>query len=133
MKIMTAVLCDYATDYNGRLSIMGTFNALQTDSFPYRKSHVSIAIEIEWGKSEEGIHSVDVTFMNQDGKKTLDDVKTNVKVQVPDQQIFVLSNHIVNLQELTFQKPGMYLMPVWVDGKIEQEIQLQILGASNQT
>lgn len=131
MKIMTAVLCDYAADYNGRLSIMGTFNALQTDTFPYSKHHVSIAVEIEWGKSEEGMHTVDITFMNQDGKKTLDDIKTEVNVLVPEGQYFILSNHVVNLQELTFQKAGMYLMPVWVDGIIRQEIQLQIIDTKN--
>jgi hypothetical protein len=47
MQIVMAVACDSAVEYAGRLSLLGTFDTLETDHFPLVKPQCSLAIQIQ--------------------------------------------------------------------------------------
>ena len=65
MHLQIAVACDAAIDYTNRLCILGTFDTIQTRDFPVAKTQCSFVFQIGWGKSEEGVHSVQVRFMDE--------------------------------------------------------------------
>jgi hypothetical protein len=127
MKTQVAVLCDNATQYQNRLCILGTFDIIEAYKFPVTKSQCSVALQFLWAKSEEGFHNIKVKFKNEDGQQTMEDVASIVNVIVPNGTYFSATNHIVHLQQLTFQKPGTYLITGHIDENCMAEIQLQIV------
>ena len=54
MTIQIAVLCDAATDYNGKLNLLGTFDTILTSQLPAIHPQCSIALRIAFNRIEEG-------------------------------------------------------------------------------
>ncbi len=126
MDIQIAVLCDAATDNNGKLNILGTFDTIYTSQLPAIHPHCSIAIRMTFNKVEEGSHKVKLNFVDEDGKSVMPPIEIPVDVTVPDETIFLSRNFIVNIQKLKFDKEGLYSIDIAVDGRQEGSIPLLV-------
>ncbi len=126
MDIQVAVLCDAATDNNGKLNILGTFDTIYTSQLPAIHPQCSIAIRMTFGKSEEGAHKLKLNFVDEDGKSVMPPIEIPVDVAVPDETIFLSRNFIVNIQKLKFEKEGLYSIDLAVDGRQEGNIPLLV-------
>ena len=130
MKIIMAVACDAAIEYAGRLSILGSIDAIEARQSPIVKAQCSLAVQIQWQKDEEGPHTVKVHFMDQDGKAMLHDLETVTLVTAPAGRIFTTTTHVINLQQLKFTHEGAYLIAILVDNQHKAEIHIQVLKAA---
>ena len=126
MDIQVAVLCDAATDYNGKLNVLGTFDTIFTAQMPAVHPQCSIALRMTFGKSEEGQHKMKLSFVDEDGKGIMPNIDIPVEVAVPDDSIFLSRNFLVNIQQLKFEKPGLYSIDIAVDGRQEGSIPLLV-------
>ncbi|MFM1770359.1 MAG: hypothetical protein RJA22_2888 [Verrucomicrobiota bacterium] len=127
MDILVSVLCDAATDNSGKLNILGTFDTIYTSQLPAVHPQCSIALRLMFGKAEEGRHEVRLNLVDEDGRPlTKDPIVQAVDVQVPDDTIFLSRNFIVNIQNLRFEKQGLYSIDIAVDGRQEGSIPLLV-------
>lgn len=126
MDIQTAVLCDAATDNNGKLNILGTFDTIYTSQLPAIHPQCSIAIRMTFGKVEEGTHKVKLNFVDEDGKSVMPPIEIPFDVAVPEETIFLSRNFIVNIQKLKFEKEGLYSIDIAVNGRQEGNIPLLV-------
>ena len=127
MDIQIAVLCDAATDNNGKLNILGTFDTIYTARLPETHPQCSIAIRVTFNKVEEGHHTLKLNFVDEDGKPVIrPPIEMSVDVVVPDETMFLSRNFIVNIQKLTLEKEGLYSVDIAVDGRQEGSIPLLV-------
>lgn len=126
MDIQIAVLCDAATDNNGKLNILGTFDTIYTSQLPATHPQCSIAVRMTFNKVEDGTHTVKLNFVDEDGKSVMPPIEIPVEVAVPDETIFLSRNFIVNIQKLKFDKEGLYSIDIAVDGRQEGSIPLLV-------
>ena len=126
MDIQTAVLCDAATDNNGKLNILGTFDTIYTSQLPAIHPQCSIALRMTFSKVEEGPHKVKLNFVDEDGKSVMPPIEIPFDVAVPEETIFLSRNFIVNIQKLKFEKEGLYSIDIAVDGRQEGSIPLLV-------
>ena len=127
MEIQIAVLCDAATDSNGKLNILGTFDTIYSTQLPVVHPQCSIAIRMTFNKVEEGAHRVRLNFVDEDGKSVWPaPIEMSVDVAVPDETIFLSRNFIVNIQKLTLEKEGLYSIDIAVNGRQEGSIPLLV-------
>ena len=127
MEIQIAVLCDAATDSNGKLNILGTFDTIYSTQLPVVHPQCSIAIRMTFNKVEEGAHRVRLNFVDEDGKSVWPaPIEMSVEVAVPDETIFLSRNFIVNIQKLTLEKEGLYSIDIAVNGRQEGSIPLLV-------
>jgi Family of unknown function (DUF6941) len=126
MDIQIAVLCDAATDNNGKLNILGTFDTIYTSQLPAIHPQCSIALRMTFSKVEEGAHKVKLNFVDEDGHSVMPPIEIPIEVQVPDETIFLSRNFIVNIQKLKFEKEGLYSIDIAVDGRQEGNIPLLV-------
>jgi uncharacterized membrane protein len=127
MDIQIAVLCDAATDSNGKLNILGTFDTIYSTQLPVVHPQCSIAIRMTFNKVEEGSHRVRLNFVDEDGKSVWPaPIEMSVDVAVPDETIFLSRNFIVNIQKLTLEKEGLYSIDIAVNGRQEGSIPLLV-------
>lgn len=132
MKVLMSVACDTAVEYEGRLCILGTFDTISTAVFPYAKPFCSIAVQLGWGKSEEGEHKIVSWFANEDGKKTMDELEDSFTVSIPEGRYFSSTNHLISFRDLRFAKAGLYVVIIVVDGSPAAEVQLQLVERTEQ-
>ena len=126
MDIQIAVLCDAATDSNGKLNILGTFDTIYTSQLPETHPQCSIAVRMTFHKVEEGTHKVKLSFVDEDGKPVMPPIEMPLEVVVPEETIFLSRNFIVNIQKLRFEKEGLYSIDIAVDGRQEGSIPLLV-------
>ncbi|HAM71118.1 MAG TPA: hypothetical protein DCM86_05695 [Verrucomicrobiales bacterium] len=127
MQIQLAVLCDAATDYNGKLNLLGTFDTLITSQLPAIHPQCAIALRLTFNKAEEGRHILKINFTDEDGRPILTpQLELMLEALMPDDSIFLSRNAVVVLQNLKLDRAGLYSVEITVDGKQGTNIPLLV-------
>ncbi len=116
MNVQVAVLCDAATDDNGKLNLLGAFDTILTPQLPAVHPQCSIALRITFYQEDEGQHKLRVNFVDADGRSIMPNFPPlPLQVVLPEETHFVTRNFIVNMQHIKFDQPGLYSVDVFVD------------------
>ena len=126
MNFQIAVLCDAATDYGGKLNLLGAFDTIVTQQLPAVHPQCSVALRIIFSKVEEGPHKVKMNFVEEDGRYVMRSIEMPLEVALPPDANFVARNFIINIQQLKFDKPGPYAIDIAIDGRQESSIPLHV-------
>ena len=130
MNVQIAVLCDAATDYGGKLNLLGAFDTIATQQLPAVHPQCSVALRIVFSKVEEGPHKVKMNFVDEDGRFVMPSIDMPAEVALPPDANFVARNFIINIQQLKFEKPGQYAIDLAIDGRQESSIPLHVNAAA---
>lgn len=116
MNVQVAVLCDAATDDNGKLNMLGAFDTILTPQLPAVHPQCAIALRITFYQEDEGQHKLRIHFVDADGRSIMPNFPPlPLQVVLPEETHFVTRNFIVNLQHIKFDQPGLYSVDVFVD------------------
>jgi hypothetical protein len=126
MDLQIAVLCDAAADCNGKLIVHGTFDTIVTSQLPIVHPQCSVALRMLFNKIEEGKHEIKLHFVDEDGKPVMHRIDLPIEVVVPDDSIFVSRNLILNIQQLKFEKAGLYSIDLALDARQTGSIPLLV-------
>ena len=126
MNIQVAVLCDAATDDNGKLNLLGAFDTIYTQQLPAIHPQCSIALRVTFFSGDEGKHSLQLNFVDADGRSIAKFPPIPVEVALPEDMHFGTRNYIVNLQQLKFDNPGLYSIDVSLDGQPQASVPLLV-------
>lgn len=131
MNIQVAVLCDAATDDNGKLNLLGAFDTICTQQMPTQQlpaihPQCSIALRVTFGNEDEGRHELRLTFVDADGRGIMPSIPISLEVALPGDAHFGTRNFIVNIQQLKFQNPGLYSIDLALDGRPQTSIPLLV-------
>lgn len=117
MEVQIAALCDSAADYNGKLCIMGTFDTILAQNFPFLHPQCSIALRLLFRDDDSGAFPVKINIVNEDGQALVPPIETRLDIAIPDDGVFFTRNVVCNLQHLKFERPGFYSIDVTINGK----------------
>jgi hypothetical protein len=126
MDIQIATLCDAANDSQGKLNILGAFDTLATTKLPAAYYQCCIALRVTFNKGEEGSHKLKINIGDEDGKPVMPSIEIGVDVAVPDETLFLSRNFIINIQQLTLPKPGLYSVDIFMGGEQKGSIPLHV-------
>jgi hypothetical protein len=126
MNIQVAVLCDAATDDNGKLNLLGAFDTIYAPQMPAIHPQCAAALRTTFVPGDEGTRKLTLNFINADGKPIMQDINLPVQVALPDEAHFLTRNFIVNFQNLKFDEPGLYSLDVRLDDESQASIPLLV-------
>lgn len=124
MKIEAFVLCDAATEYMGKLNILGTFDTIHARQIPAVHALCALAIRLRFERIERGEHKIRVNLVNEDGQTIVPPLDATVQVMFPDELPSYALNLVLNLQGMRFQKYGEYSVDLAIDGRHEASLPL---------
>ena len=124
MKIETFLLCDAATTEFGKLYVLGAFDTVWVDTFPATFPHCAVAARIRFDAIEKGTHTVKINIVNQDGKSLIPPLNAPMNIGIPAGQPSILSNIILDLQGLKFDKPEIFSVDLALENSKEASIPL---------
>lgn len=131
MEVLSAVLCDSAADYNGKLCILGAFDTIWARQYPAVHPHCAIALRLLFRDTDEGKHRLSISLIDSDGKNLFQKgpvIDLEIR-QVPEESFFLSRNIVINLQGLSLPKIGLYSIDVVMDDRIIARIPLQTIQA----
>ena len=126
MKVPLAVLCDAANvSREGKLNILGVFSDLWAGQFPCTHPSLTLVVGLEATFTERGEHAVDIRLVDADGGELLKlDGRVNVQGPRPGRPIFTQA--ILQLNNISFPKPGSYTLDILVDRRHERSVSLEV-------
>ncbi len=127
MEILSAILCDAASDYSGKLCILGAFDTISVQQFPVVHAHCALAVRVLFHDQDEGMRKFSFKLIDSDGKNLLPRVEFQVQVKLREDMFFISQNFVINLQGLQFQKAGQYSIDISCDDKIVSRVPLQVV------
>jgi hypothetical protein len=133
MKPEVFVLCDAATDSQGKLNLLGAFDTIFASSLPAKHPHCAIAARIRFSPSEGGEHSFRVTLADSSSRNLLPpfEGKVQLQFQSPDQP--TRWNLIINIGGLQFESFGAHTLNLEVDGNRLAVVPFHVSKIAGQT
>lgn len=126
MNIQTAVLCDAATDDNGKLNLLGAFDTIYARELPAIHPQCAVALRVTFLAGDEGKRQLKLNFVDADGRTIMPPIEIPVEVVLPDDMHFGTRNFIINIQQLKFETPGLFSMDLSLDGQPQANIPLLV-------
>jgi len=126
MNIQVAVLCDAATDDNGKLNFLGAFDTIYAPQLPAVHPQCAVALRVTFMSGDEGARKLALNFVNADGRAIMPPIEIPVAVTLPDDAYFLTRNFIINIQQLKFTEAGLYSVDIRLDGESRASIPLQV-------
>ena len=118
MNIEAFLLCDAATDQQGKLNVLGAFDNIFTKEVPTMHPACAVAARIRFEKIEEGSHPIRIRIIDEDGKAIVPDLQGNINVSIGDKADSMTANIVLNLQRLKLEKYGQYRIDLAIDNQI---------------
>jgi hypothetical protein len=126
MNIQVAVLCDAATDDNGKLNLLGSFDTIYAPQLPAVHPQCAVALRVTFMSGDVGERKLKLNFVNADGRAIMPPIEIPVTVTLPDDAYFLTRNFIVNIQQLKFTEAGLYSVDIRLDDESRANIPLQV-------
>jgi hypothetical protein len=135
MEAITAVLCDFAADYQGKLCVIGAFDTILVRTFPAAHPQCTVALRLLLREEDRGEHRIQVLFADADGRPLIPtenspDVTFNLPA-LPPESYFLSQNFVFHFQGLPLPQPGLFEVRIVVDGHRLSTLPLQIVQAPN--
>ena len=126
MNIQVAVLCDAATDDNGKLNLLGSFDTIYAPQLPAVHPQCAVVLRVTFMSGDVGERKLKLNFVNADGRAIMPPIEIPVTVTLPDDAYFLTRNFIVNIQQLKFTEAGLYSVDIRLDDESRANIPLQV-------
>lgn len=127
MDVQTALLCDSAADYGGKLCVLGAFDTIWARQFPAVHPFCSVAIRVVFRDMDAGKHQMKIQMIDDDGHNLVPPIEGDIDIRLPDNVFFLSQNFVLNLQQFKIEKPGQYSVDVTIDEEIIARIPLQVI------
>jgi len=132
MNIEAFLLCDAATEQQGKLNILGAFDNIYARQLPTIHPACAIALRIRFGISEEGSHPVKILVIDEDARPAGPKLEGNINVKVMEGMDSAVANLILNIRGLKFEKYGKYRIDLTIDNQTIKDLPLTVREVPNQ-
>lgn len=112
MIVEAFVLCDAATEQNGKLNILGAFDKIWVKKIPVKHRRFEVATRLRCLKA--GIRSIKIIFTNPDGKFIGPKLEGNIDFAKDNG----VGNVILTCYGIEFEKLGKYKVDLLIDNKV---------------
>lgn len=128
MDVEIFTLCDAATVSGGKLNILGSFDKLNSEVFPFQHPDLAIAVKVRFEGSESGNHILEVRMIDLDGHPVIPSDPLPLSVSTPEGEYSV--HMLINRYHgLPFRRPGEYHLDLVLNGEVKSRIPLLVVAA----
>jgi len=127
MELLVATLCDSAVENQGKLNIIGAFDAVIAQDFPANFAY-TLVLRFCFTAADHGTRSFSIRLMDDSGDTgSQPPNETQMQVNMPPGTTgFSTQNMILPLQG-TVQKAGIYHFAVHFDGQVLAKIPFRVI------
>jgi len=126
MEIEAFLLCDAATEQQGKLNILGAFDNIWVKQLPAKHPQCSIAARVRFETIEQSNHSVRIQIIDEDGQNIAPKLEGQIAFRPGPGLGSSAANIILNIHGLEFKKYGRYQIDLAVDGQLQASLPLRV-------
>jgi hypothetical protein len=128
VQILLSTLCDFAADYNGKLSVIGAFDTLGARDFPVIHPQCAYALRMFFDHEDQGTHQFKLKLLGPEDEEVVPACLVPVELHFPpNSSPFVTRNVVLNFQRIKLDRPGLYRFVVEHNGAELQSTPLRVM------
>jgi hypothetical protein len=128
VQILLSTLCDFAADYNGKLSVIGAFDTLGARDFPVIHPQCSYALRMFFDHEDQGEHQFKLRLLGPEDEEVVPTCPVSVNLEFPPNSApFVTRNVVLNFQRIKLDRPGLYRFVIEHNGAELQSTPLRVM------
>ena len=124
MEIEIFTLCDFAQDNNGKLTVVGTFDNINSKQFPVTQPNFCVACRLRFAEKEAGTHDMRLRFIDGNGNELLQPIQGQMNIPAAKNGQYSTVNLVFNLNNIKFEKAGRYSFELYIDDEWESGLPL---------
>jgi len=132
MKIEAFLLCDAATDQQGKLNVIGAFDTIFAKQLPITHPACAIALRIRFEISEQGSHPVRILIIDEDARPVGSKMEGTINVRVEEGRDSTITNLILNILGIKFESFGKYRIDLTIDNQTIADLAFSVRKAPDQ-
>lgn len=117
MEIEIFTLCDFAQDNSGKLTVVGTFDGINSKQFPFVQANFSVSCRLRFSEKETGVHDMLLRFTDSNGDELIKPIEGQMSIAKPRNGQYSAVNLVFNFNQLKFEKPGRHSFELYIDGE----------------
>ncbi len=131
MQLLVATLCDTAVENQGKLNVLGAFDAIVAQSFPANFAF-TLALRFCFTAEDHGPHSFAIV-LTDDAEKGAAPApnESQMEVNMPAGTPGFSTQNLINPLQGTVQKAGVYHFDILFDKKTLARVPLRVIAQSD--
>jgi hypothetical protein len=125
MKPEIFTFCDFAQESNGKLTIVGTFDTIITNTFPCIHPQLFVVIRMRFNIGEFTTHPFRIETRDLDGAACIKPISGSINVKSTNNATTV-SHFVLGANNLRFTMPGVTNFILYIDDKEIASIPLYV-------
>jgi hypothetical protein len=131
MELLVATLCDTAVENQGKLNVLGAFDAIVAQTFPAGFAF-TLALRFSFTAADHGSHKFSILLVDEseapaDTQQEEADLQVNMPEGTPG---FSTQNQIIPLQG-SVAKAGFYHFAIRYDGQVLARVPLRVVSQAD--
>jgi hypothetical protein len=126
VNVEVFVLCDAATDSQGKLNILGAFDTLYAGQAPAIHPQCAIALRVRLSRIEQGKHTLAIQIVDDDGKTIIPPLEGEIEALFRGPEDTTVINVILLVQHLKLERYGEYSVNLAIGGRQEGSLPLYV-------
>jgi hypothetical protein len=118
-RIEVFVICEGATEQDGRLSLIGAYEVIGVPAFPCVSPVITVVLRLRFWPAEGRHHLVRVEMTNPDGACVVRVGETPITLNPLNPERSIAYNLIGHFKDVRFDEPGEYTVDFYLNGRIE--------------
>jgi hypothetical protein len=131
MDLLIATLCDKAEEIQGKLNVIGAFDAIIGQSFPAQFSF-ALALRFCFTPKDRGTHSFSIMLLDEtENQNAKPPQEAEITVNMPAEAVGFSTQNMITPLNGTVKKAGIYHFVVRLDGKVLARVPLRVVQQAN--
>lgn len=127
MQVDFVMLADYvAVTKENKFVFAGVFDAIVMGEIPGKHPHMALGIQIRVHSGEDTAHRFKVALVDQDGAQVVSPLEGRIQGDEPTADQDRTFKLVLNLGNVEFKSEGRYSFDVFLDGRFEHRMALQV-------
>lgn len=130
MELLVATLCDTAVENQGKLNVLGAFDAIVAQSFPANFA-CNLALRFSFTAADRGNHKFSILLVDESEPVTdSNQEESDMQVNVPEGATGYSTQNLITPLQGTIAKAGIYHFAIRFDGKVLVRVPLRVISQS---
>jgi hypothetical protein len=128
MELLVATLCDTAVENQGKLNVLGAFDAIIAQGFPARFA-CNLALRFSFTAADHGSHKFSIVLVDEsEPAPTTPPEESDMQVNMPPGTPGFSTQNLITPLQGTVAKAGIYHFDIRFGGKVLVRVPLRVIA-----
>jgi hypothetical protein len=130
MELLVATLCDTAVENQGKLNVLGAFDAIVAQSFPANFA-CNLALRFCFTAQDHGSHKFSILLVDDaETAPAANQEESDMAVNMPEGTPGFSTQNLITPLQGTVKKAGIYHFDIRFDGNVLVRVPLRVIDQS---